>query len=78
MSVGKEADDRFVNLTVARNRNWAARAAWMLRRAIVQSLPEQVRSPLPPWDNVSFRELFLFLPQAVSIFVPLCAQPIGR
>lgn len=32
-------------------------ARWL----IVQSLPEQVRNPLPPWDTVAAGSFFLFL-----------------
>ena len=60
-TAGKDAGNCFVNCVKAGNRTWTVGAARTLRGSIVQSLPEQVRSPLPPWDNVYFRELFLFL-----------------
>ena len=34
-------------------------AAWQEASQVVQSLPENDRSPLPPWDPWAFRELFL-------------------
>ena len=67
-----EAVDRRVNRVMAGNRNWTVSAARKLRNATVQSLPEQVRSPLPPWDNVHFRELFYFLLQRAGAMPADC------
>lgn len=63
-ATGTEVDSRGVNCVIAGNRIWAVRAARMLRDVPVQSLPEQVRSPLPPWDTMYFREPFYFLTRA--------------
>lgn len=65
-SVGMEVDGRFVNFEAAGNHSRAASQQGSCGLQPSNRSRNKATSPLPPWDNVYFREPFLFLLRVTS------------